>query len=127
MPTTDEARAKAAATYNAAADSYDDPQNSFWARFGRSTIERLNLQPGNVFSMSAAVVELPPSRRQRKLDLMDLFSESISRKSCSRWHARKRTSSSFETLSFVSVTCWICDFPIRISMPLSAFRNFLRA
>ena len=46
MPTTDEARAKATATYNAAADSYDDPQNSFWARFGRSTIDRLNLQPG---------------------------------------------------------------------------------
>ena len=46
MPTTDEARAKAAATYNAAADSYDDPQNSFWARFGRSTIDKLNLQPG---------------------------------------------------------------------------------
>ena len=66
MPTTDEARAKAAATYNAAADCYDDALNSFWARFGRSTIERLNLQPGNVFSMSAVEVELPPSRAQRK-------------------------------------------------------------
>ena len=46
MPTTDEARAKAAATYNAAADSFDNPQNSFWARFGRRTIDKLNLQPG---------------------------------------------------------------------------------
>ena len=41
-----EARAKAAATYNAAADYYDDPANSFWARFGRSTVERLALRPG---------------------------------------------------------------------------------
>ena len=41
-----EAQAKAAATYNAAADSYDDPANSFWAKFGRSTVERLGLRPG---------------------------------------------------------------------------------
>src|SRR5436190_12458234 len=41
-----EAQAKAASTYNAAADRYDDPANSFWARFGRSTIERLGLRPG---------------------------------------------------------------------------------
>ncbi len=46
MTSTDEAKAKAAATYNAAADSYDDPANSFWARFGRRTIERLGLQDG---------------------------------------------------------------------------------
>jgi ubiquinone/menaquinone biosynthesis C-methylase UbiE len=38
---------RAAATYNAAADSYDDPANAFWARFGRRTIERLALRPGN--------------------------------------------------------------------------------
>jgi ubiquinone/menaquinone biosynthesis C-methylase UbiE len=42
----DDAKAKAAATYNAAADRYDDPLNSFWARFGHCTINRLNLQPG---------------------------------------------------------------------------------
>ena len=41
-----DAKAKAAATYNAAADRYDDPLNSFWARFGHCTINRLNLQPG---------------------------------------------------------------------------------
>jgi ubiquinone/menaquinone biosynthesis C-methylase UbiE len=44
--TPDDAKAKAASTYNAAADSYDDPLNSFWARFGRRTIERLDLQTG---------------------------------------------------------------------------------
>jgi len=42
----DEAKAKAATTYNAAADFYDDPANSFWARFGRETIERLKLPQG---------------------------------------------------------------------------------
>jgi ubiquinone/menaquinone biosynthesis C-methylase UbiE len=41
-----EAQARAAATYNAAADFYDDPANSFWARFGRRTIERLRLKRG---------------------------------------------------------------------------------
>ena len=46
MTTPEEAKAKAAATYNAAADSFDDPANSFWDRFGRETIERLGLQPG---------------------------------------------------------------------------------
>jgi ubiquinone/menaquinone biosynthesis C-methylase UbiE len=42
----DEARGRAIATYNAAADSYDDAANSFWDRFGRSTIERLDLKRG---------------------------------------------------------------------------------
>jgi ubiquinone/menaquinone biosynthesis C-methylase UbiE len=44
----DEARVRAANTYNAAADVYDDPANSFWERFGRRTIERLQLRKGAV-------------------------------------------------------------------------------
>lgn len=39
--------AKAAITYNSAADFYDDPANSFWERFGRKTVERLQLKPGS--------------------------------------------------------------------------------
>jgi ubiquinone/menaquinone biosynthesis C-methylase UbiE len=46
--TAEEARARAAKTYNAAADAYDDPANSFWERFGRRTIERLQLSKGAV-------------------------------------------------------------------------------
>jgi ubiquinone/menaquinone biosynthesis C-methylase UbiE len=46
MATTDDAKAKAATTYNAAADFYDDPANSFWERFGRRTVERLQLPSG---------------------------------------------------------------------------------
>lgn len=42
----DDAKAKARATYDAAADLYDDPANSFWDRFGRRTIERLELPLG---------------------------------------------------------------------------------
>ena len=40
------AQEKAAATYSAAADHYDDPANTFWERFGRRTIERLQLHSG---------------------------------------------------------------------------------
>jgi ubiquinone/menaquinone biosynthesis C-methylase UbiE len=46
MSTPQDARFKAATTYNAAADFYDDPANSFWERFGRRTIERLQLCEG---------------------------------------------------------------------------------
>jgi ubiquinone/menaquinone biosynthesis C-methylase UbiE len=44
----DEARTRAANTYNAAADCYDDPANSFWERFGRRTVERLQLNKGAI-------------------------------------------------------------------------------
>jgi ubiquinone/menaquinone biosynthesis C-methylase UbiE len=46
MATPDDAKAKTATTYNAAADYYDDPANSFWERFGRATVERLRLSLG---------------------------------------------------------------------------------
>jgi ubiquinone/menaquinone biosynthesis C-methylase UbiE len=46
MRTSEEAKARAARTYNSASDHYDDPANSFWQRFGRRTIERLNLPAG---------------------------------------------------------------------------------
>lgn len=41
-----EAKAKAAAAYNAAADHFDHPVSSFWHRFGRQTVERLGLREG---------------------------------------------------------------------------------
>jgi ubiquinone/menaquinone biosynthesis C-methylase UbiE len=43
--TPEEAKRRAAATYNAAADTYDHPANSFWDRHGRRTVERLVLPP----------------------------------------------------------------------------------
>jgi ubiquinone/menaquinone biosynthesis C-methylase UbiE len=46
MVTPEEARKKAAATYNAAADSYDHPTNTFWSRYGSRTVDRLRLPSG---------------------------------------------------------------------------------
>jgi ubiquinone/menaquinone biosynthesis C-methylase UbiE len=46
MTSHEELKARAAAAYNAAADWYDAPQNTFWDRFGTRTVERLGLQPG---------------------------------------------------------------------------------
>lgn len=46
MISLEDAKRKAAATYNAAADFYDHRANTFWARYGRRTIERLRLDPG---------------------------------------------------------------------------------
>jgi ubiquinone/menaquinone biosynthesis C-methylase UbiE len=40
------AKAKAALTYNTAADYFDHPVSSFWHCFGRQTIERINLRAG---------------------------------------------------------------------------------
>ncbi len=47
MESQEDARKRAAAPYNAASDHYDDPANSFWERFGRITVERLDLSPGS--------------------------------------------------------------------------------
>ena len=45
--TPEEAKQRTATTYNAAADVYDDPANSFWERFGSRTVARLQLAPGS--------------------------------------------------------------------------------
>jgi ubiquinone/menaquinone biosynthesis C-methylase UbiE len=46
--TIESAKLKAATTYNAAADHFDDGPLGFWDRYGRGTIERLRLKPGSV-------------------------------------------------------------------------------
>ena len=45
---TEPAKLKAATTYNAAADHFDDGPLAFWDRYGRETIERLQLKPGSI-------------------------------------------------------------------------------
>jgi ubiquinone/menaquinone biosynthesis C-methylase UbiE len=45
---TEPAKLKAATTYNAAADHFDDGPLAFWDRYGRKTIERLPLKPGSI-------------------------------------------------------------------------------
>lgn len=46
MSELDDAKQKAAATYNTASDYFDHPANTFWERYGRRTIERLRLARG---------------------------------------------------------------------------------
>jgi len=45
---TETAKLKAAATYNAAADHFDDRPLAFWDRYGKRTVERLRLRPGSI-------------------------------------------------------------------------------
>jgi ubiquinone/menaquinone biosynthesis C-methylase UbiE len=40
-------KAMSAATYSATADHFDDPALSFWDRFGRQTVARIGLRPGD--------------------------------------------------------------------------------
>lgn len=47
MDETEEAKRRAATTYNAAADSFDEPALSFWDLIGRRTVDRLRLKPGD--------------------------------------------------------------------------------
>jgi 2-polyprenyl-3-methyl-5-hydroxy-6-metoxy-1,4-benzoquinol methylase len=42
----EQAKIKAAFAYNAAADHFDHPVSSFWHRFGRRTVDRIDLRPG---------------------------------------------------------------------------------
>ena len=46
-PVNDPDKLKAEATYNAAADHFDDGPLAFWDRYGRRTVERLSLAPGS--------------------------------------------------------------------------------
>ena len=48
MDELEETKAKAAAAYNTAADYFDHPVSSFWRRFGRRTVDRINLLPGEL-------------------------------------------------------------------------------
>ena len=46
MSTPDDVKTRVSTAYNFAADYYDHAANSFWERFGRSTIDRLGIPPG---------------------------------------------------------------------------------
>ena len=43
---TDDEQTRVARTYNSASDFYDNPANSFWERFGKRTVDRLELREG---------------------------------------------------------------------------------
>jgi len=45
---TDPTKLKVAAAYNSASDHFDDTPLAFWDRYGRRTVDRLSLSPGDV-------------------------------------------------------------------------------
>ena len=47
MPTPPDVRTRVEIIYNAAADRFEDPVNSYWDRFGRRTVDRLDLATGS--------------------------------------------------------------------------------
>jgi ubiquinone/menaquinone biosynthesis C-methylase UbiE len=76
----DEAKRRAEETYNAAAEFFDEPALSFWDRFGRATVDRLELRPGAVAldacagsgaSALPAAARVGPSGRVVAVDLAD--------------------------------------------------------
>jgi ubiquinone/menaquinone biosynthesis C-methylase UbiE len=75
-----DAKLKAQETYNAAAEFFDDPALGFWERFGRATVDRLNLTPGaSVLDVCAgtgasaipAAVRVGPTGRVVAVDLAE--------------------------------------------------------
>ena len=46
MAELDEAKVRAATTYNAAADNYADKALGFWDHYGQRTVDRMNIDPG---------------------------------------------------------------------------------
>ena len=93
MSTHEESQAKAAATYNAAADRFDSPDNAFWGRFGRATIDRLKLRSGmHVLDVCAgsgasalpAAEVVGPSGRVVAVDISDGLLALLERKALAR-------------------------------------------
>lgn len=120
MNTLDDAKKKAAATYNAASDFYDHPANTFWERYGRRTIERLGLPQGarvldvccgSGASALPAAAAVGPSGSVTGVDLAKNLLELARRKAKQRgltniqFATGDMTDLSFETGSFDVVVC----------------------
>ena len=79
-PINDPAKLKAEATYNAAADHFDDGPLAFWDRYGRRTVERLSLARGSSVldvgcgsgaSAIPAAINVGPQGRVTGIDLAE--------------------------------------------------------
>jgi 2-polyprenyl-3-methyl-5-hydroxy-6-metoxy-1,4-benzoquinol methylase len=94
MPTiTDPAKLRAATTYNAASDHFDDEPLGFWKRYGERTVERLALSPGTSVldvgcgtgaSALPAASRVGPSGRVVGVDLAERLLEIARQKAATR-------------------------------------------
>ena len=80
---TEPAKLKAATTYNAAADHFDDGPLAFWDRYGRETIERLRLKPGSSSLMPVAAAVPQPFQLPKPSDRTVASSAQIWPNGCS--------------------------------------------
>jgi 2-polyprenyl-3-methyl-5-hydroxy-6-metoxy-1,4-benzoquinol methylase len=94
MPTiTEPAKLRAATTYNAASDHFDDEPLGFWERYGERTVERLSLRPGaHVLDVGCgtgasalpAAAQVGPTGRVTGVDLAERLLEIARQKAASR-------------------------------------------
>jgi ubiquinone/menaquinone biosynthesis C-methylase UbiE len=124
-PISDPSKLKAEATYNAAADHFDDGPLAFWDRYGRRTIERASLAPGGSVldvgcgsgaSAIPAAVAVGPSGRVIGIDLaqrlLDIASTKAAAQKLSNIEFRRAdmTSLDYPDASFDAVVCVFAIF-----------------
>lgn len=117
-PVSDPTKLKAEATYNAAADHFDDGPLAFWNRYGRRTVERLALAPGSSVldvgcgsgaSAIPAAINVGPQGRVIGIDLAERLLAIARSKSVAEnlqnvaFHRADMTALSYEDASFDAV------------------------
>lgn len=124
-PASDPSKLKAEATYNAAADHFDDGPLAFWDRYGRRTVERLALAPGSSVldvgcgsgaSAIPAALAVGPSGRVIGIDLAQRLLDIARAKAAAQnlrnieFQRADMTSLSYADDSFDAVVCVFAIF-----------------
>lgn len=114
------AKAKATAAYNAASDYFDHPVASFWHRFGKQTVDRINIQPGQKVldvccgsggSAIPATERVGPTGHVIAVDLAEKLIQLGQRKAASKgltnieFHSGDMLSLGYPNASFDTVIC----------------------
>lgn len=119
------AKLKAATTYNAAADHFDDGPLAFWARVGQRTVDRLRLKPGSVIldvgcgsgaSAIPAAIAVGPHGRVIAVDLAERLLELARAKAAAHkldniaFHKADMEALGYANQSFDAVVCVFAIF-----------------